>query len=115
MSIVLICMAAMAVDGDTIRCADGIRIRVAGIEANELHKPGCHLPICPTMPGQVAKARMHAILGQQNVTYITNGRSYRRVTASVQLPDGRDLACEAIRLGLAVRWDRYWPKGKRCG
>lgn len=113
-AIIMICLAAQAVDGDTIKCADGVRIRIAGVEANELSSPGCHLALCPKMPGREAKARMQALLGSQSVTYVTNGRSYGRVTGSVQLPDGRDLACETLRLGMTVRWDRYWPKRKEC-
>lgn len=113
MSLILICAAAMAIDGDTIRCEDGTRIRVAGIEANEM-RGGCHLTACSPVPGRVAKARMQAIVGGQNVTYVVTGKSWGRVTASVQLPDGRDLSCVALSAGFVVRWDRYWPKGKTC-
>ena len=112
-TIILICAAALATDGDSLRCADGTRIRLVGVEANEL-RGGCHVPACPTMPGRVAKARMQALLGGQNVTYVVNGRSWSRLTASVTLPDGRDLACETLRIGMTVVWQRYWPSGKVC-
>lgn len=112
-AIILICAAALAVDGDTIRCQDGTRIRIAGVEANEM-RGGCHLPACPTMPGTVAKARMQAIVGGQNVTYVARRRTWGRVEGSVQLPDGRDLACETLRIGITVRWEKFWPKGKVC-
>lgn len=110
----LICLAALAIDGDTLACADGTRLRVAGIEANELHRPGCHLPVCPAMSGVEARERMQAIVSGKTLTYQPVGKSWNRVSAIVTLPDGRDLACEAIRAGVAVRWDRYWPKGRTC-
>ena len=109
----LLCLAALVTDGDTLRCQDGTRLRVAGIEANEL-RGGCHVAACPEMPGLEARERMRAIVGRQNLTYQPVGRTWGRVSAIVTLPDGRDLACEAIRAGVAVRWDRYWPKGKTC-
>jgi len=37
----------------------------------------------------------------------STGRSHARVTAWCRRPDGADLSCEAIRAGVAARWDRY--------
>jgi endonuclease YncB( thermonuclease family) len=39
------------------------------------------------------------------------GTSYRRITATCTVAFGRNLSCEAIRAGIAVRWARYDPKG----
>lgn len=114
MPLILICFAAHAVDGDTLRCADGTRLRVAGIEANEL-RGGCHLPACPRMSGPAAKVAMERLVGGRDLTFVATGRSYQRITARVQLPDGRDLGCAAIRAGAAVRWASYDRSGRLMG
>jgi len=111
----LICLAALAIDGDTLACADGTRLRVAGIEANELHQPGCHLPACPAMSGVEARERMQAIVSGKTLTYQPVGKTWNRISARVTLPDGRDLACQAIRDGVAVRWEKFDLAGRLKG
>lgn len=111
----LLCIAAHAIDGDTLRCADGVRIRVQGIEANELHRPGCHLPVCPIVTGADGRRWMEATVGGKDLRYEPVGKSYRRITAWVTLPSGRDLSCEAIRAGVAVRWEKFDRGGRLRG
>lgn len=110
----LLCLAALAIDGDTLRCADGTRLRVAGIEATELHG-GCHLPACPAMSGNDARDWMRRQVDGRDLRYEPVGKSYRRVVAIVTLPDGRDLSCLAIGAGAAVRWERYDVGGRLRG
>ncbi|MBO9380070.1 thermonuclease family protein [Sphingomonas histidinilytica] len=111
---ILLCLAAIAIDGDTIRCQDGTRIRLHGIEAAELHG-GCHLPACPAMSGPEARDWMRRQVDGQDLRYEPVGKSYRRVVAVVALPDGRDLSCLAIQAGVAVRWDKFDRGGRLRG
>lgn len=111
----LICLAAHAIDADTIKCADGVRIRIQGIEANELHQPGCHLPVCPIVTGPDGKRWMEATVGGKDLRYQPTGKSYSRITAWVTLPDGRDLSCAAIKAGVAVRWEKFDRGGRLRG
>jgi endonuclease YncB( thermonuclease family) len=110
----LSCVVSKVTDGDTIRCASGERVRLAGIEAAEL-RGGCHLPVCPTMPGREAKQAMSRLVLGRPLRCTVTGTSYSRLTAFCKLPGGADLSCEAIRRGIAVRWERYDPRGKLKG
>ena len=102
---ILICLA-FAIDGDTIRCCAGPHIRVAGIEATELHG-GCHLATCPATSGPDARAIMARLVNGKMLACEPLARSYRRVVASCTLPDGRDLRCAVEAAGGAVEWPSY--------
>lgn len=97
---------ALAIDGDTLSCRNGPHVRIAGIEANELHG-GCHLASCPAMPGPEARDTMAAMVDGKTLRCLPLGRSYRRIVASCRLPDGRELRCALLAPGAAVRWQAY--------
>ncbi|NBE06851.1 thermonuclease family protein [Paragemmobacter ruber] len=85
------------VDGDTI-VIDKIHIRLSGIDAPELDHP----------LGQRAKWALHALCKGQVITAIADGSvSHERTVAICRLPDGRDLAEEMVKAGLALDWPKY--------
>lgn len=85
------------IDGDTI-VIDHVHIRLAGIDAPELDQPY----------GQKSKWALHALCKGQVVTARIAGElSHDRVVATCHLPDGRDLAAELVRQGLALDWACY--------
>lgn len=89
------------IDGDTIVIAR-TKIRLAGIDAPELDQPW----------GQKSKWAMVAICKGQIVTARLNGeRSYDRLVGTCYLPDGRDIAAELVKQGLALDWPAF-SKGK---
>lgn len=111
----LLCIVAAATDGDSIRCQDGQRLRLAGIDAPELSR--CRrVRICA--PGDPLASR-------ENLRRLAGGRvSYRIVDANLcrrgfQATDhygrrvvrayarGLDLSEAQMRGGFAVAW--------RCG
>lgn len=102
----IICHVAAVHDGDTIRCTDGHRIRIAGIDANELDG-SCH-NVCAPMTGQQARGYVSRLVLRRHIACQPVGTSYSRIVARCTLPDGRSLSCAAIAAGAAVRWDRYW-------
>lgn len=80
------------IDGDTI-VIDNMHIRLAGIDAPELDHPW----------GQQSKWAMVKLCKGQTVTArIKPELSYDRVVAECFLPDGRDLAAELVKAGLAL-------------
>ena len=85
------------IDGDTIEI-NNIRIRLAGIDAPELDHPwgrkskSALIQLCM---GQTVTARFKPVL------------SYDRRVAECFLPDGRDLAAELVRIGLALDWPTF--------
>ena len=85
------------VDGDTI-VIDKTHIRLAGIDAPELDHPY----------GKQAKWAMVQLCKGQTVTArIRPELSYDRVVAECSLPDGRDLAAELVRAGMALDWPKF--------
>lgn len=89
------------IDGDTI-VIDNVRIRLAGIDAPELDHPfgvQSKWALVKLCKGQTITARLRPEL------------SYDRVVAECYLPDGRDLAAELVRAGLALDWPAF-SRGK---
>jgi micrococcal nuclease len=84
-------------DGDGLYLTDRTgQIRLWGVDAPELGRPG----------GQEAKAALAGLTLGKSVRVEPRHWHGARLVARIQLPDGRDAACEMARLGLA----RDWPK-----
>ena len=85
------------IDGDTI-VINKIHLRLAGIDAPELDHPW----------GQQSKwALVQLCKGQTVTARIRPEVSFDRVVAECFLPDGRDLAAELVRSGLALDWPKF--------
>ncbi|WP_370400113.1 thermonuclease family protein [Sulfitobacter sp. JB4-11] len=85
------------IDGDTI-VINKTHIRIAGIDAPELDHPF----------GIKSKwAVIHMCKGKVITAKICDEMSYNRVVGVCYLPDGRDIAAELVKQGLAVDWPKY--------
>jgi len=85
------------VDGDTI-VIGGQNIRIAGIDAPELDHPY----------GNVARsALIRLVRGHEVTATVTGELSYDRLVAVCHLPDGRDIAAEMVRMGMALDWAKH--------
>lgn len=96
-SAVFVCVSPGVTDGDTLRCRDGTRVRIWGIQAPERHESG----------GSAATRAMSEIVGRADLTCQRKGTSYRRVVARCRLPSGRDVAAELVRQGHAEDWPKF--------
>jgi endonuclease YncB( thermonuclease family) len=112
------CHVVAVHDGDTMRCADGTRVRLQGIDANELDGT-CHT-VCARQTALQARATLTRLALGRTAHCASTGRSYRRVVAwcSVEAGDGspRDLSCELVARQAAIVWRAYDPRGRldRC-
>lgn len=109
-------------DGDgPIWCAEGPRVRLAAIAARE-HDETCRLrQPCPRTSGAAARDNLvrllggprgrrrdgHVIVAGPRLSCRAIGQSHQRAVAWCALPGGRDLSCEQVRAGVALRWRRY--------
>ncbi|MBF9036518.1 hypothetical protein HKCCE2091_19950 [Rhodobacterales bacterium HKCCE2091] len=85
------------IDGDTI-VVSGTKIRIAGIDAPELHHPW----------GKKSKFELIRMCKGQVVTVtIRDEVSYDRIVGKCHLADGRDVAAELVKMGLALDWPKY--------
>lgn len=99
----IICERPVAIDGDTIRCANLPRsVRLVGIDAPELHR--CpRAKTCAPGDGQASKRALAQLLAIGRVTIRAQGDGgYGRIAGRVWV--GRvDVNCAMIRGGHAVR------------
>lgn len=125
-----VCTPIKVWDGDgPIWCAEGPRIRLAGIAAREMDETCRPGQPCPTQSGHAARDHLVGLLGGargqtdtghiivQGPTLNCQSQGHARGSrtgAWCQRPDGVDLSCAMIEGGYAVRWDVYDP-GHRCG
>ena len=85
------------IDGDTIHIGNH-KIRFQGINAPELDEPY----------GKQAKWALHKLVKGQTIRAIPNGeKSYDRIVAKCFLEDGRDIAAEMVKMGLALDLPNY--------
>ena len=101
------CQVMSVTDGDTLRCADGTRVRlhaVAARESDESCSPGHP---CPSASGAAATATLRELAGGQGLQCMRTGTSYNRVTAICSNEAGVEVNCAMIQSGTVVIWPRY--------
>lgn len=117
------CTPVAVWDGDgPIWCAEGPRIRLAGIAAREIDgtcRP--HHP-CPAASGRAARDHLVRLLGRPRGTLATGHVAVRgpilkcrslgsakgsRTAALCASPGVGDLSCAMVTSGFAARWPRY--------
>ena len=122
------CTAVAVWDGDgPIWCAEGPRIRLAGVAARELDGSCRASHPCPGPSGIVARNTLVGLLGGARGTLGTghikvaavplrcvsegDGKG-KRTAAWCVAPRVGDLSCALVGTGVALRWDRYWREGQ---
>jgi endonuclease YncB( thermonuclease family) len=124
-----VCTPIAVWDGDgPVWCAEGPKIRIAGVAARELDGSCKRNHPCPTMSGTHARDRLVRLLGGARGTLPTGHVRVRspsmqcvsegsaggsRTAAWCTSPAIGDLSCAVVRDGGAARWRRYW-RHHRC-
>lgn len=122
------CTPVAVWDGDgPIWCAEGPKVRLAGIAAREIDgscRPGHP---CPRRSGIVARDALVGLLGGPRGIAATGHVRVRgpalscrsagdgkggRTAAWCTAPRSGDLSCALVDGGFALRWDRYWRSGQ---
>ena len=117
------CTPTRVWDGDgPIWCAEGPRIRIAGIAAREMDGSCSPGHPCPAARAEEAKMALVQLLGGSLGTSREGHALVRaapmrcrsdgaaggsRTAAWCTLSDGRDLSCAMIQSRTVLRWDRY--------
>ena len=116
-------------DGDgPVWCAEGPKIRLAGIAAREIDGTCRSNQPCPSASGIAGRDHLVRLLGggrgilptghirvlSSPLRCVSEGSAGRSRTAAwCRTSSGRDLNCEMVATGTALRWSRYW-RGHRC-
>jgi endonuclease YncB( thermonuclease family) len=123
------CTPTAVWDGDgPIWCAEGPKIRIAGVAAREIDESCRSGQPCPPMSGVDARDRLVRLFGGSrgklptgHIKVVTaamtclslgNGKG-DRTAAWCRSPTFGDLSCAVVAAGGAVRWPRYW-RDHRC-
>lgn len=117
-------------DGDgPIWCAEGPRVRLAGIAAREIDGSCSPGHPCPDASARAARDGLAKMLGKvagiaptghllvkgpQLQCVSEGGAGGKRTAAWCSSPVHGDISCAMVKAGLAMRWARYWPKNRLC-
>lgn len=104
------CSVASITDGDTLRCADGTRVRLAGIDAPEVSACAKGRQ-CVAGDGQASKRSLASYASGRVLRCEAVGTSYKRVVAFCS-SGALDLSCAQVKAGQAVV--RYAQKKRVC-
>lgn len=123
------CTPTLVWDGDgPVFCAEGPKLRIAGVAAREIDGSCRTNQPCPPVSGTVARDRLVRILGgargitadghvvvrAATMTCMSDGSAGgARTAAWCTSPAFGDLSCAVVASGGAVRWPRYW-RDHRC-
>jgi endonuclease YncB( thermonuclease family) len=123
------CTPTAVYDGDgPIWCAEGPRIRVAGIAAREMDGTCRTNQPCPDASPERSRDHLARLVGthvgrRPEGHILVKGPTMRcqsegngvgsRTAAWCVSPIGGDLSCSMVQSGAALRWDRYWH-AHRC-
>lgn len=126
---VFICTPTAVWDGDgPVWCAEGPKVRIAGVAAREMDGSCKSNQPCPPVSGTDARDRLvrifggpkgkrpegHIVVRSAPMTCLSEGSARgSRTAAWCKSRSIGDLSCTVVRLGGAVRWPRYW-RNHRC-
>ncbi|MGI8704631.1 MAG: hypothetical protein ACR2JJ_02350 [Sphingomicrobium sp.] len=118
------CTPTAVWDGDgPVWCAEGPKIRIAGVAAREMDGACRTNHPCPSVSGADARDRLvqllggargrlstgHIVVRSATMTCRSDGSARgSRTAAWCTSPALGDLSCAVVRSGGAVRWARYW-------
>jgi endonuclease YncB( thermonuclease family) len=118
------CTPTRVWDGDgPIWCAEGPRIRLAGIAAREMDGTCRNNQPCPDVSAWEARDALVNLVGKQTgrspeghvmvtgpaMRCISDGDGVgSRTAAWCVSPKGGDLSCAMVAGGWALRWERFW-------
>ena len=104
------CTVTRITDGDTLRCSDGTRVRIAGIDAPEIS--GCgEGRQCVQGDAEASKRSLAGLAAGRTLSCRRVGTSYKRAVAFCS-EGGVDLSCAQVRAGQAVK--RYAARNEVC-
>ncbi|HEX8309141.1 MAG TPA: hypothetical protein VF645_12070 [Allosphingosinicella sp.] len=117
-------------DGDgPIHCAEGPKVRLAGIASREMDgscRPGHPCPEASARAARDALARLlgrtvgtastgHLLVEGPALQCLSEGSAKGgRTAAWCSSPTAGDLSCAMVASGTVAKWQRYW-RGHRCG
>ena len=101
-------------DGDTLRCADGVRVRLHAVAARETDETCSPGHPCPEASAIAAREALMRLAANRTITCTPIGTSYDRVTAICRNDGGVEINCAMIESGTTVVWERFNREAPIC-
>lgn len=108
------CQVAFITDGDTLRCADGTRVRLHAVAARERDESCSPGHPCPAASGAAATAKLSELASGQAIQCSPTGSSYGRVTAICRNEADVEINCAMVESGTTLIWPRYNRERSIC-
>jgi len=108
------CRVQKVNDGDTLRCADGTRVRLHAISARETDETCSPGHPCPDATAAASTAALRRLVQGRTLECQTTGQSYERVTAICWTPDQTEVNCAMVSGGNAALWPRFHQEFPIC-
>ena len=108
------CRVSKVHDGDTLRCADGARVRLHAVAAREIDGSCAPGHPCPAASAASARRALQELAGGQTIRCLQTGNSYDRITAICWNNSGREINCAMVRSGTTVLWERFDRQERIC-
>lgn len=111
---VFTCRVAKINDGDTLRCADGTRVRLNAVAARESDGSCTPGHPCPPASAEAATAELARLADGQDLQCRQTGTTYDRKAAICVNEDGVEINCAMVRSGTALVWPRFADENPIC-
>lgn len=109
------CQVSRITDGDTLRCADGTRVRLHAVAARESDGSCRRGHPCPSASASDATAKLSELANGLTLQCEQTGISHNRVVAICRNEANVEINCAMIESGTAVIWPRYNKERAICG
>jgi len=101
------CAVSSITDGDTLRCADGTRIRLHAVAARERDETCSVGHPCPNASAASATAKLSELASGQTLQCEQTGTSYNRVTAICWNEQKIEINCAMVQSGTTAIWPKF--------
>lgn len=108
------CRVQRVVDGDTLRCQDGTRIRLHAISARERDNSCSQGHPCARASAEASTAHLRRLVQGKRLSCQTTGDSYERIAAICWTPDYTEVNCNMVKTGNAALWPRFHREMPIC-
>jgi endonuclease YncB( thermonuclease family) len=108
------CQVSNVHDGDTLRCADGTRVRLHAVAARETDETCSPGHPCPTASAASATAKLRELASGQTLTCQQTGNSYNQVTAICRNEHNVEINCAMVQSGTALIWPKFNQQRAIC-
>ncbi len=110
-----LCEVAYVNDGDTLRCADGTRVRLHAVAAREVDETCSPGHPCPAATAASATTELRRLAANRTISCEPVSQSYNRVTAICWTSAEVEINCAMIRSGTTMVWEKFDRQRALCG